>query len=237
MNSTINIEDIKNKLYNNLIPSGWGKILKSFIFSDDFDNIIKELGNQVNQGKRFTPTFKNLFRAFEECPYDKTKVVVVGQDPYPTPGVADGVAFSCKNTPNLQPSIRYILTAINDTVYDGNATSSDQDLTRWSNQGVLLLNTALTTTVSKSGQHFKIWQPFVAYLFDWLNWHNSGIVYIYMGKKAEEWRDSVSDNNYKLIVSHPASAAYTKQQKWECNDVFNHTNKIMHDLYGEKITW
>ena len=130
-----------------------------------------------------------------------------------------------------------ILTAINDTVYNGNATSSEQDLTKWANQGILLLNTALTTTVSKSGQHFKIWQPFTAYLFDCLNWHNSGIVYIYMGRKAEDWRDSVSDNNYKLIVSHPASAAYTKQQKWECNDVFNHTNKIMHDLYGEKIIW
>tara|TARA_R100001443_G_scaffold80720_1_gene87711 strand:- start:2549 stop:3262 length:714 start_codon:yes stop_codon:yes gene_type:complete len=237
MKSTINIEDIKNKLYNKLKPSGWGRILKSFIFSSDFENIIKELAKQASEGKRFTPTLKDLFRAFEECPYDKTKVVIVGQDPYPTPGVADGIAFSCKNTPNLQPSIRYILTAVNDTVYDGNATSSEKDLTRWANQGVLLLNTALTTTLSKSGQHFKIWQPFTAYLFDWLNWHNSGIVYIYMGKKAEEWRDSVSDNNYKLIVSHPASAAYTKQQKWECNDVFNHTNKIMHKLYGEKITW
>jgi uracil-DNA glycosylase len=237
MKSTINIEDIKNKLYKKLEPSGWGRILKSFIFSSDFDNIIKELGNQVNHGKRFTPTFKNMFRAFEECPYDKLKVIVVGQDPYPTPGVADGIAFSCKNTPNLQPSIRYILTAINDTVYDGNATSHEKDLTRWANQGVLLLNTALTTTVSKSGQHFKIWQPFIAYLFDWLNWHNPGIVYIYTGKKAEEWKDSVSDNNYKLIVSHPASAAYNKQQKWDCKDVFNETNKIMHNLYGEKITW
>lgn len=237
MKSTINIEDIKNKLYNNLKPSGWARILKGFIYSKDFDNIIKELAKQSSEGKRFTPTFKNMFRAFEECPYDKLKIIVVGQDPYPTPGVADGIAFSCKNTPNLQPSIRYILTAINDTVYNGNATSSEQDLTKWANQGILLLNTALTTTVSKSGQHFKIWQPFTAYLFDWLNWHNSGIVYIYMGRKAEDWRDSVSDNNYKLIVSHPASAAYTKQQKWECNDVFNHTNKIMHDLYGEKIIW
>ena len=237
MKSTINIEDIKNKLYNNLKASGWARILKGFIYSKDFDNIIKELAKQSSEGKRFTPTFKNMFRAFEECPYDKLKVIVVGQDPYPTPGVADGIAFSCKNTPNLQPSIRYILTAINDTVYNGNATSSEQDLTKWANQGILLLNTALTTTVSKSGQHFKIWQPFTAYLFDWLNWHNSGIVYIYMGRKAEDWRDSVSDNNYKLIVSHPASAAYTKQQKWECNDVFSHTNKIMHDLYGEKIIW
>ena len=237
MKSTINIEELKNKLYNKLKPSGWARILKDFIYSKDFEVIVKELAKQSGEGKRFTPTFKNMFRAFEECPYDKMKIVIVGQDPYPTPGVADGVAFSCKNTPNLQPSIRFILTAINDTVYDGNATSSDQDLTRWANQGVLLLNTALTTTVSKSGQHFKIWQPFMAYLFDWLNWHNSGIVYIYTGKKAEEWRDSVSDNNYKLIVSHPASAVYNKQQRWECNDVFNHTNKIMHNLYGEKITW
>ena len=237
MKSTINIEDLKNKLYEKLKPSGWGRILKNFIYSDDFNKIVKELAEQSAQGKRFTPTFKNMFRAFEECPYDDLKIVVVGQDPYPTPEVADGIAFSCKNTPNLQPSIRYILTAINDTVYDGNATSSDKDLTRWANQGILLLNTALTTTVSKSGQHFKIWQPFIAYLFDWLNWHAPGLVYIYTGKKAEEWKDAVSDNNYKLVVSHPASAAYNKQQTWDCKDVFNETNKIMHNLYGEEITW
>ena len=237
MKSSINIEVLKNKLYNKLKPSGWANILKDFIYSKDFDNIVKELAQQAGEGKRFTPTFKNMFRAFEECPYNKLRVVIVGQDPYPTPGVADGIAFSCKNTPNLQPSIRYILNAINDTVYDGNATSYEQDLTRWANQGVLLLNTALTTTIGKSGQHFKIWQPFSAYLFSWLSMNNSGIIYIYTGKKAEEWRDSVSDNNYKLIVSHPASAAYTKQQHWECNDVFNHTNKMLHKIYGEKIVW
>ena len=237
MKITINIDDIKNKLYKKLIPSGWARILKGFIYSTEFENIIKELAKQTGEGKRFTPILKNMFRAFEECPYDKLKIIVVGQDPYPTPGVADGIAFSCKNTPNLQPSIRYILTAINDTVYEGNAVSSDKDLTRWANQGVLLLNTALTTTVSKSGQHFKIWQPFCAYLFDWLNWHNPGIVYIYTGKKAEEWKDSVSDNNYKLITTHPASAAYNKQQQWDCNNVFNEVNEIMHNLYGSKITW
>ena len=237
MKATLNIDNIKNKLYKKLIPSGWARILKGFIYSAEFEKIIRELAKQTGEGKRFTPILKDMFRAFEECPYNRLKVIVVGQDPYPTSGVADGIAFSCKNTPNLQPSIRYILTAINDTVYEGNATSSDKDLTRWANQGVLLLNTALTTTVGKSGQHFKIWQPFCAYLFDWLNWYNPGIVYIYTGKKAEEWRDSISDNNYKLITTHPASAAYNKQQQWECNNVFNEVNRILYNVYGSKIIW
>jgi len=237
MTQKIDIEEIQQKIHQKLKPSGWARILKGFIYSEDFNKIVKELAQQSAMGKRFTPTFKNMFRAFEECPYDDLKIVVVGQDPYPTPDVADGIAFSCKNTPNLQPSIRYILTAINDTVYDGNATSHDKDLTRWANQGILLLNTALTTTVSKSGQHFKIWQPFMAYLFDWLSWHAPGMIYIYTGKKAEEWSNAVSDANYKLVVTHPASAAYNKQQVWDCKDVFNEANKIMHNLYGEEITW
>jgi uracil DNA glycosylase len=80
MDQKIDLEEIKQKLFNILEPSGWGKILKPFIFSGDFDNILIELVRLSNEGKRFTPTLKQVFRAFEECPYDELKVVVMGQD-------------------------------------------------------------------------------------------------------------------------------------------------------------
>lgn len=236
MNQTIDIEDIKKKLYEKLEPSGWGRVLRMFIFSSDFDNILLQLIKQTRDGKRFTPKVKQLFRAFEECPYDDLKVIILGQDPYPQLGVADGISFSCSNTEEEQPSLRYMLNAVNDTVYQ-KRESTDIDLKRWSNQGVLMLNSALTTVIGKTGQHYMLWRPFLAYLFDFLTWSNNGLVYIYMGKKAQEWSSAVNDNNYKLTCTHPASAAYNQLDSWDCKNVFNETNRILKDNYGTEINW
>ena len=71
MNQKLDIEEIKEKILAKLEPSGWARVLKSFIYSSDFDNIIVELAKQAKDGKRFTPTMRNWFRAFEECPYSE----------------------------------------------------------------------------------------------------------------------------------------------------------------------
>jgi uracil-DNA glycosylase len=237
MKQKLDLEEIKQKMFERLEPSGWGSKLKPFIFSGDFDKIITDLAKLATDGKRFTPPLKHIFRAFEECPVKDLQVVIVGQDPYPQFGVADGISFSCGNTMQLQPSLSYILNAVNDTVYDGKQISTDPDLVRWSNQGILMLNIALTTTVGKSGQHYQIWKPFLAYLFDYLSWHVNGLVYIYLGKEAKEWADCVNDNNYKLFATHPASAAYQKFRSWDCQDVFNKTSEIILKNNDYKIIW
>ena len=237
MTQTIDIEEIKQKLFNNLEDSGWGKVLKPFIFSSDFEDIIKQLVRLSKDGQRFTPKLSQLFRAFEECPYDELKVIIVGQDPYPQLGVADGIAFSCGNTLDQQPSLRYILNAVNRTVYDGVGVSTNPDLKRWANQGILMLNTALTTTVGKIGQHYAIWKPFLAYLFDHLTFGHTGLIYIYMGKQAHEWKDVVHDMNYKFLISHPASAAYQKKHHWDCKNVFVDVQKILKENNNFSLTW
>ena len=237
MKQTIDIEEIKQKMFKKLEPSGWHKPLKSFIFSSDFENIIKQLVRLSKDGQRFTPKLSQLFRAFEECPFNELKIVMVGQDPYPQLGVADGVAFSCSNTMEEQPSLRYMLNAVNRTVYNGVGASTDPDLTRWANQGMLMINTALTTTVGKVGQHYPIWKPFLAYLFDYLTFAHTGLIYIYFGKQAQEWKDTVHDMNYKFLISHPASAAYQKQREWDCKDVFRDVQKILKDNNNFSVTW
>jgi uracil-DNA glycosylase len=230
------IEEIKQKMFDKLEPSGWGRIFKSFIFSSEFTDILSELYRQSVSNKRFTPPLKQVFRAFEECPYDKLKVVIIGQDPYPTLGVADGISFSCSNTNKLQPSLKFIFEEIERTVYQGFPTGQDPDLKRWSNQGILMLNTALTVEVGKIGSHYEIWRPFTAYLLDWLNNYNPGLVYVYMGKKAEEWSQLTNDNNYKFTVKHPASAAYNGS-KWDSNDIFTKVSEVVKKNSGESIQW
>jgi uracil-DNA glycosylase len=237
MKQSLDIEEIKEKLLIKLEVSGWARVLKGFIESKDFDNTIFALAKQAQDGKRFTPTLKNLFRAFEECPYDKLKVIIVSPDPYPGFKEADGIAFSLKNTNDMLPSLNYIFKAINKTVYNDVEICTNKDLTRWSNQGMLLLNTSMTTTISKIGQHHLIWRPFIAYLFDWLSWHCPGMVYIYMGKKAEEWSDTVNDNNYKFTVTNPIAATYGNQEHWDSQDVFVKTKEIIKKTYNIDIEW
>jgi uracil-DNA glycosylase len=231
------LDEIKQKMFEKLEPSGWSRIFKHFIFSTEFDKILLDLYNLSTADKRFTPPLKDVFRAFEECPYDKLEVVIVGQDPYPQFGVADGIAFSCSKTNQLQPSLRFILQEVDKTVYGNHVISEDVDLKRWANQGVLMLNTALTVEVNKIGSHYDIWKPFTAYLLDWLNSYNPGLIYVYMGKKAEEWSVCTNDNSYKFFVKHPASAAYNGS-KWDSNDVFNKINEILSKKRGDYlITW
>lgn len=227
----MDLQEIKQKMFSKLEPSGWGRVFKSFIFSGDFDDILTKLYTLSQADKRFTPPLKQVFRAFEECPYNKLQVVIIGQDPYPQLGVADGISFSCSNTGKLQPSLRYVLDEVNRTVYNGHPGSLDTDLTRWANQGVLMLNTALTVEVGKIGSHYDIWKKFTAYLLDWLNTHDTGLVYVYLGKKAEEWSELTDDvANTKYFLKHPASAAYSGG-RWDSDSVFM---KIQKD---KQITW
>ena len=232
----MDLEEIKQKMFEKLEPNNWDRFFKSFIFSSEFDLILNQLYKQTKLDKRFTPPLKQVFRAFEECPYDNLKVIIIAQDPYHQLGVADGIAFSCSNTDKIQANLRYILQEVDKTVYDNHVISENNDLTRWSNQGILLLNTALTTEVGKIGGHYDIWKPFTAYLLDTLNNYNPGLVYVYMGKKAEEWSSLTNDNSHKFFVKHPASAAYNGS-KWDSMDVFNKVAKIVKDSTNEIIIW
>ena len=232
----MNLNEIKQKMFDKLEPNGWGRIFKSFIFSSEFDDILTKLYTLSQEDKRFTPPLKQVFRAFEECPYDKLQVVIIGQDPYPQLGVADGISFSCSNTNKLQPSLKFILQEVDRTVYGNHVISDELDLARWSNQGILMLNTALTVEVGKIGSHYDIWKPFTAYLLDWLNNYNPGLIYVYMGKKAEEWSDLTTNTQYKFFVKHPASAAYNGS-KWDSDDIFNKISSIITNTTGNLITW
>jgi uracil-DNA glycosylase len=207
-----------------------------FLLSKDFLDILNTLYTDSKNDKRFTPTLKDIFRAFKECPYGELKVVVIGQDPYPSINVADGIAFSCSKDEKIQLPLKYIYKEIEDTVYpDG--VRWDPDLKSWSNQGVLMLNTSLTTEINKIGSHAELWNPFTTYLLDMLADYNSGLIYVFMGDKAKEWHKMVPTNNYKFFTSHPVSGHYTKDKKWDSGNLFNQINKVMHKTYGEKIKW
>jgi len=116
MISSVNLQDVKEKLHKKLEVSGWGEKLRSFMLSTDMDKILDVLLKEAMDGKRFTPPMKYVFRAFEECPYDKVNVVIIGQDPYPQLEVADGIAFSCSIKDKPEVSLQHIFKAIKESV-------------------------------------------------------------------------------------------------------------------------
>lgn len=139
----------------------------------------------------------------------------------------------------VQPSLDQIFKAIEKTVHQEWPTLQDPNLTRWANQGVLLLNSALTCQVDQPGSHVRIWHDFVMYVIDMINLTNTGIVFVLMGKQAQEFEGFINESNHHIIkVSHPASAAYNKTD-WDCKDLFNECNKIITMMNGltYQINW
>lgn len=236
--SPVDLQVVQQKLIDKLQPSGWAQKLKSFIMSHEFLEILTTLHDLRNEGKRFTPPLKSVFRAFEECPLADLKVVIIGQDPYPYLNVADGIAFSCGITRKNQPSLDKIFDAVDRTVYPLEKVTHDPDLTRWSNQGVLLLNTALTCQVDKVGSHYDIWLNFIAYVIDMLSLTSSGLIFCLLGNKAQEMESLISPAHYVITASHPASACYARTE-WDCSDMFNRINEIIKKNNGidHTITW
>lgn len=231
---TVNIEEIKSKLIEKLRGTGWDDKLKGFIFSSDFSILIKALEDKVNDGKNFTPKLKDVFSALIDCPYDKVKLVIIGQDPYPQINIADGKAFSCSKSMLEQPSLTYMFDSIYKTT---GKIDRNPDLTRWSNQGILLLNYALTCEIGKPGTHYKIWEPFIAYLLDIISSEKDNIDFIFMGKVAQGLESLVSDKHDKIFTSHPISAGYSGKDNWDCNDCFNKVNKSLDSKGRTIINW
>ena len=231
----VNSQEFREQIYKKLEPTGWNTALRMFIKSNEFIRLIDRLKDDVVLDKRFTPTFKYVFKAFEECHYKDTRVIILGQDPYPQINVADGLAFSCSRQDKAEKSLQYVHSAIQKTVE--NAQPSVNNLQYLADQGVLLLNTALTTQIGKPGTHQEYWKPFMAHLLDYVRMDNPNIVYLLLGKKAEFWEDLIDQPDNVVKASHPASAAYAKQHEWNCNDCFNKVNEILVSQELPEINW
>lgn len=232
----VNLESLKEKLYENLKESGWADKLKTFIRSNDFDIVLTKLLHEAKAGDRFTPILKQVFRAFEECPIKDLKIVILNNEPNQNVYVADGLAFSCGNLNMTEGPLKIIFKTIDDTIYkDGR--DQDPDLKRWANQGILLLNTSLTTRIHRVGLHYELWKPFISFLFDYLIFNHPDVIYVAMGKKAEPWLELLPEETTMIAVPHPSFAKYRDDGKWECDDLFNKLSDLTYKKFNKQIIW
>lgn len=234
-----NINEIKLKLFDSLLKSGWNN-LKFFINSSDFDKILFQLYSLKEQNKRFTPPIKHVFKAFEDCNYVNLKVVILAEDPYEQLGVANGVAFCCNNMQKIKLNLKNFIKSIYKTVHPDLEIPEtvDPSLNYLSQQGVLLLNTSLTCEIDKKVSHYNIWKDFISYFIDSINNKKENVVFILLGKNAHTYEDLIDeDKHYIIKASHPDSIIGKNIEFWDCNDCFNKCNNKLKDLDITTIKW
>lgn len=210
----------------------WMKVL-------DRNETMKIMGwlRTVNK-ETLCPNIKDVFKAFKLCPYNKCRVIFVGQDPYPQRGVAQGVLFgNSSNTPEnkLSPSLQIIKESVINFEIPHNLITFDPTLESWAKQGILMINSALTTEVGKIGVHMMKWRPFMIAFLKQMSMINPGIIYVLFGSQAQILEPYISKNNYVLKIEHPAYFARTNKKM--PYHIWKDINKILYDLYGERIEW
>ena len=185
------------------------------------------------------PSIKNVFKAFKLCSYNECKVIFIGQDPFPQKGVAQGVLFgNSSNTPEdkLSPSLKVVKESVINFDIPHNLITFDPTLESWAKQGILMLNSALTTEVGKVGIHTLKWRPFVGSFLKNMSKKNPGIIYVFFGSQAKSLDTYINNNNnYKLFIEHPAY--YARLNKRMPSDIWYTVQKLVYNIYGTLIEW
>ena len=185
------------------IGGGWKEKL-----SEEFEKLyFKELAEFVHEEyKKETiyPEPKNIFRAFDLCPFEKTEVVILGQDPYHGAGQANGLCFAVNLGVRPPPSLQNIFKELESDL--GHTVSHDTDLSRWAEQGVLLLNATLTVRGNTAGSHQgKGWEQFTDAAIKKLNDEKENLVFILWGNYAKQKGAHIDRTKHGVIESaHPS---------------------------------
>ncbi|ASI53713.1 uracil-DNA glycosylase [Metamycoplasma hyosynoviae] len=201
---------------------------------DYFKKIVGFINN--NQSQKIFPPKKQIFSAFENFDYDNLKVIIIGQDPYPTVNVANGLAFSInKSNPYLPMSLQNMFKELKKDY--PNVVLKNGDLTSWKNQGVMLINTILTVFEGRPLSHKNIgWEEFVINFLKEINEIQDNIIYIALGGYARNFLSKLNLNNQILIsTSHPSPLGYNKG--FENFHLFKRINQKLKDLGKSEIDW
>ena len=181
------------------------------------------------------PERKFVFKAFEVTPYDEVKVVILGQDPYHGAGQAHGLSFSVPEGTLLPPSLVNIYKEI--TAQTGKETPTSGDLTRWTKQGVLLLNATLTVEAGKAASHQKQgWETFTDAVIDILNKSKTPIVFLLWGKPAQ-LKGRFIDKSKHLVLESPHPSPLSAYRGFFGNGHFIKTNEFLIQHGFSPICW
>ncbi len=181
------------------------------------------------------PPGRLIFNAFNLCPFNQVKVVIIGQDPYHEPGQAHGLCFSVNDGVTFPPSLKNIFKEISNDL--GRPSPASGDLTRWARQGVLLLNATLTVRAGHAGSHQgKGWEEFTDAVIRELNDGRDGLVFILWGGYAKR-KGAIIDRNRHLVLCSAHPSPLSAYNGFFGNHHFSKTNEWLVSHGQIPIDW
>ena len=206
------------------IESSWKKVLLDQFGQPYFQAIVALLKQQKQEGKTIYPAGPNIFSAFENTPFDNVKVVILGQDPYHNPGQAHGLAFSVQKGIPPPPSLVNIYKEIHQDT--GACIPKHGNLEQWAEQGVLLLNAALTVVANTPMSHSKIgWHEFTNAVIRVVSENKAHVVFMLWGAFARSKQELIDSSKHLILTAaHPSPLSahngffgcrhFSKANKW-----------------------
>ena len=217
------------------ISESWKKVLEKEFQTDYFNNISLKTREEYSKFVCYPPGIK-LFRAFDECPFNKLKVVIIGQDPYHGENQANGLCFSVDNGVEKPPSLKNIFKELNTSFTKNERTNSD--LSDWSNQGVLLLNSILSVRRKFPGSHRHIgWEEFTENVIKIISKEKMNLVFMLWGNYAKNKEKFIHDNNHLVLKSGHPSPLSANKGFWFGNNHFKKCNDFLIANNLETIKW
>jgi uracil-DNA glycosylase len=218
----------------------WYKVLKRE-FSEDYMKKIRAKLKYERQRYDIYPAPEDVFRAFRTTPLSEVRVVIIGQDPYHTPEVADGLAFSTRRTLTryIPPSLKNIFTELERDI-DFETVEHNPDLTRWAKQGILLLNTSLTVRKKDAGSHSQIgWRRFTRKALRHIANRFEPTIFVMWGRHAQAIGDQVIERkntlHLKIKSAHPSP--FSANRGFFGSEPFSRINRMLKQDGFDEIDW
>jgi uracil-DNA glycosylase len=216
------------------IEESWKKVLESEFDRPYFEELTKFVKDEY-KSKTVYPPPKFIFAAFDACPFDQVKVVILGQDPYHGRGQANGLCFSVSPGTPKPPSLQNIYKEVESDL--GVKMPDTGDLSGWAKQGVLLLNATLTVLASSPGSHQnKGWEKFTDTVIRVLSENKEHLVFILWGSYAQN-KGQVIDRDKHLVLEAPHPSPFSADRGFFGSKHFSQTNKYLKDHGLEEIEW
>lgn len=218
----------------NIEPS-WKKQLNKEFEKDYFNDLVTFVKSEYSSNTVYPPP-KQIFSAFDHCPFNFTKVVILGQDPYHGPNQANGLCFSVNEGVKNPPSLQNIYKEIESDL--GGPSPTEGDLSYWSEQGVLLLNATLTVQAKNAGSHQKKgWEEFTDAAIKTLSDKRKNLVFILWGKYAQNKGTVINRDNGHLILTAAHPSPFSAHNGFFGCKHFSKTNTFLANQGQEVIDW
>lgn len=217
------------------IHQSWKNILNDEFKQPYFENLTNKVKEEY---QKFTcyPPGNEIFNAFDACPFDKVKVVVIGQDPYHGPKQANGLCFSVNDGIPHPPSLINIFKELEQDT--GSPYPSSGDLTSWAKQGVLLLNATLSVRQANAGSHQGLgWEKFTDAVIKKVSEEKEFVIFLLWGGFAKKKSKLIDQDKHKILTSGHPSPLSANRGFWFGNKHFSKTNEILQKKGFEMIHW